>query len=112
MENEKIAAPIVFEQLKTYAETKIKLEKLKAIRTGSPIFASVIIYIIAGCSLILGFLYGSVALAFFLGSLLGSLLAGFACLAGLFVAFGLLVLFAKKPLEMPIINTIVRKTAN
>jgi len=112
MENENLLEPVVLEQLKSYSEAKLKLEKFRAIRKGSPLAATVIITSIAACCLLLGFLFGCVTLAFYLGSLFGSLLAGFGCLAALFIFFGLLLLAIQNGLQIPITNFIIKKSCN
>jgi len=112
MENENIAEPVLLGQLKSYAEIRLKLEKFKAVKNCSPTAANVIIYVIAACSLILGFSFGSVTLAFYLGELLGSLMAGFGTVAALYIGFGILLLLSKKTLQKPIVNVIIKKSCN
>ena len=107
-----IMEPLVLGELKSYTEVKLKLEKFKAIRKGSPIAASMIICSIAACSLLMGFLFGSTTLAFYLSSLLGSLLAGFGCVAAIFFLVGVILLMSQKGLKTPIVNFIIKKTCN
>lgn len=112
MENENTAEPLLISQLKSYSETRLKLEKFKAIKKGSPIVANALVIAIAACGLILGCLFGSITLAFYLSSLMGSLTAGFGCVAGLFVVYGILMLSLKKILQKPIVNAIIKKSCN
>jgi len=112
METESIKEPILFAQLISYAETSFRFQKLKAIRKGSPIVACLIMDVIAAGSFVVGFLFGSVTLAFYLGSVLGSLLAGFGAVTGLFIVFGIAILALKKALQKPIVNIIIKKSCN
>jgi len=112
MDHQEITEPLLFAQLKSYKDVKLKLEKFKAIRKAAPAVTTSMLYVIAASSFILGFLFGSVTLAFFLGSLFGSILIGFGCVAVIFIILGIVLLILHKVIQKPIVNLIIKKTCN
>ena len=101
--------PPLLEQLKEYAETRIKLAKYQAIEGGTTIAASIIADIIAIVSMIFAFVFGSFTLAFYLSSVLGALWMGFGCVAILYLIIALALKYNKKNLEKPIVNVFIQK---
>jgi hypothetical protein len=90
MEANKEPHPPIIDQLKEYAEIRLKLAKLRA-------------------SMVLAFIFGSITLAYYLGDVLGATWRGFGCVALLYLIIALIIKFNKKSLERPIINGIIQK---
>jgi hypothetical protein len=101
-------APIV-EQLKDYAETQVKLAKFKAIEGGSTIAAGLISDMVVAFSFVLAFVFGSITLGYYLGSVLHSEWMGFGCVTVLYLLIAFFFIVNKKNFEGPIANSFVRK---
>jgi hypothetical protein len=109
MEEQKEKLPPIIDQLKEYAETRIKLAKYEAIDRSSSIAASIVVDVIIAISFILTFLFLSFTLAFYLSHLLGSYWAGFGCTALLYLIIAICLILAKGKLQQPIINLFIKK---
>jgi hypothetical protein len=109
MEAKKETPPPILDQLKDYAETRLKLAKYQAIEGGTSIAASVISDIAVFISMVLAFIFASFTLAFFLGSLLGADWLGFGCVSIIYLIIALVVKAKKKNLEGPITEAIIKK---
>ena len=109
MEAKKETPPSILDQLKEYAETRIKLAKYEAIEGGTSLIASLIADIVIVFSATLAFIFASITIAFFLGDVLGAYWRGFGCVAILYVAIVLLIKYNRQRLEIPITNTLIQK---
>jgi len=109
MEDKKETQPPIIEQLKEYAETRVKLAKYRAIEGGTSIAASIIADIIAIISMTMAFIFGSVTLAFYLAEKFNSDWEGFACVAVIYLIIAIIIRVNKKRLEKPIVNGIIQK---
>ena len=104
--------PSLIEQLKEYAETRIKLVKLQAVDTGTSIIASLVAQLVVIISLLLVFIFASLTLAFFLSELFNSFWQGFGCTALIYLIIAL-ILNAKKPgIEKTIASALIEKILN
>jgi hypothetical protein len=101
--------PPLFEQLKEYAETRIKLAKYQAIEGGTSIAAGLIADVVTVISLALAFIFASITLAYYLGSVLGQPWMGFGCVAVLYLIIALAIKYNRKRLEKPIVNAFIQK---
>jgi hypothetical protein len=101
--------PSIIEQLKEYAETRIKLAKYQAIEGGTSIAAGLIADVVTVMSLVLAFIFASLTLAYYLGSVLGAIWMGFGCVALLYVIIALAIKYNRKRLEKPIVNAFIQK---
>jgi hypothetical protein len=106
--NETTTPPII-DQLKEYAETRIKLAKYQAIDGVTTITASIIADVVAIISMLLAFIFASFTLAFYLGSLFNATWIGFGCVALLYLIVALVIKYKKQSLEKPIINAFIQK---
>src|ERR1700749_4324944 len=79
MEEKSSTYPPIIDQLKSYAETQTKLAKYLALQKGSPVAARILTDIVAAGCLLLGFIFASVTLGLYLGSLFRCNYAGVAC---------------------------------
>ena len=101
--------PPIIDQLKEYAETRIKLAKYQAIEGGTTIAASLIADVVTIISMVLAFVFASFTLAFYLASVLDSLWMGFGCVALLYLIIAIAIKVNKKSLEKPIVNAFIKK---
>ena len=109
MESQKETPPPIIDQLKEYAETRIKLAKYQAIEGGSSVAASLIADCVAIGSMVLAFVFASCTLAYYLGDWLGATWKGFGCVAIIYLIISVAIKLNKKNLEKPIANTIIQK---
>ncbi|HEY0245344.1 MAG TPA: hypothetical protein VGC01_07255 [Mucilaginibacter sp.] len=101
--------PPLFDQLKEYAETRIKLTKLKAIDSSSTVIASLIADVVVVISMVFAFVFASFTLAFYLAGVLGALWMGFGCVALIYLFIAILFKLNKRGLEKPIANAFIQK---
>ena len=106
---ETIIEPPVIDQVKAYAETRIKLAKYQAIEKGSSVTAGIIAGVVTAFCFLLAFLFASITLACFLAIVLGTYWAGFGCVALLYLLIGIVVILSKKGIEKSLINTFIKK---
>jgi Putative Actinobacterial Holin-X, holin superfamily III len=109
MEEKKDTQPPLFDQLKDYADTQIKLAKYDAIDRSSKFMASFITDMIVGVIFVLAFLFISFAIAFVLANWLGSKWAGFGCMAGIYIIMGLIIIWQKDRIQVPLVNLFIKK---
>lgn len=109
MEAKKETPPPIIEQLKDYAETRIKLAKYQAIEGGSTIAASLIAEAVAIGSMVLAFIFASFTLAFYLAEVFSADWKGFGCVAIIYLVIAVVLKVNKSSLEKPIVNAFIRK---
>jgi hypothetical protein len=109
MEAKKETPPPIIDQLKEYAETRIKLAKYQAIEGGTSIAASLIADAVSIGAMVLAFIFASFTLAFYLNGVLGSNWMGFGCVAVLYFIIAIAIKLNKKSLEKPIVNAFIQK---
>ena len=101
--------PPIIDQLKDYAETRIKLAKYQAIEGGSSIAAGLVTDVVIVVSMVLAFVFASLTLAFYLSEVLHATWAGFGCVAILYLIIALCIKYNRKNIEKPIVNAIIQK---
>jgi hypothetical protein len=101
--------PHLFDQVKEYAETRLKLAKYQAIEGGTSIAASMIADVVVIICTCMAFIFASVTLAFYLAEVFNSDWKGFACVGGVYLLIAILVKYNRKRLERPIVNTLIQK---
>ena len=101
--------PPIIDQLKEYVETRIKLAKYQAIEGGSAIVAGLIADVVIVVSMVLAFLFATITLAYYLGSVLNATWAGFGCVAVLYLIIALCIKYNRRSIEKPIVNSIIQK---
>ncbi|WP_428328038.1 phage holin family protein [Mucilaginibacter sp.] len=109
MEAKKDTPPPIIDQLKEYAETRIKLAKYQAIEGGSSIAAGIIADIAVIVSMVLAFIFASFTLAFYLAQVLNSYWMGFGCVALIYLIIAFAVKYNRHALEKPIVNAFIHK---
>ena len=101
--------PPILDQLKDYAETRIKLAKYQAVEGGSSILASLIADTVTIISMVFAFIFASVTLAFYLGDVFGANWKGFGCVALIYLLIAIFIKMYKKKLERPLVNAFIQK---
>ena len=109
MEDNKETPPFIIDQLKEYAETRIKLAKYQAIEGGTSIAAGLISDVVTIISMVLAFIFASLTLAFYLSQVLDSDWAGFGIVSIIYLIIAIAIKLNKKRLEKPIVNAFIRK---
>lgn len=109
MEDKKETPPPLFDQLKDYADTQIKLAKYEAIDRSSKFMASFVTDMIVAVIFVLAFLFISFAIAFVLSHWFGSYWAGFGCMGGIYIIMGLVIIWQKDRIQAPVINLFIKK---
>jgi hypothetical protein len=109
MEAKKETPPPILEQLREYAETRIKLAKYQAIEGGTSFAASLISDCIIIFSSLLAFIFFSFTLAFLLGEAFGHYWAGFGCVTLLYVIIALALKYNRQRFEKPIVDAFIQK---
>ncbi len=109
MEAKKEPQPPLIDQLREYAELRFKLEKYKAIDSGSTILSGILADVVVIVSMVLAFIFASFTLAFYLAEKLESYSGGFGCVALLYLVIAIIIKVNKKGLEKPIADVFVRK---
>ncbi len=109
MESEKETPPPIIDQLKDYAETRIKLAKYQAIEGGTTIAASLAADIVVFISAVLAFIFASLTVAYLIGKLVHADWIGFGCVSIIYLIIAVVVKVKKQLLEKPIVNAIIRK---
>ena len=95
--------PPILDQLRQYAETKIKLLKYEGIDKASSVIAEVITDIIVVILLLIAFLFFSITLALFAAHLLSSYWEGFGCVTLLYI----IIVAAARILKISIQNVLI-----
>lgn len=104
--------PPILDQLKEYAETRIKLAKYKTIEKSTSIIAGVVTDIVIIASLLLTFLFASFTLALFLADVFHSYWKGFGSVALIYLIIAVVVMMAKNGFKKPIVNALIKKIFN
>ena len=108
LENTKTEALIY--HVSTCASTNYELIKLEAAERSSTIGSGLISALLVGFVGVLFIFFGSLALGFYLSTIIGNAYSGFLIVAGIYLFFVTLLLLARKKLiEEPLRDNIIRK---
>lgn len=100
----------LLEKVENYAKTTIDLVKLKAIDKLSVIASNVVFGVIMALLVFFFLLILNLALAFWVGDLLGKTYLGFFAVAGFYVLLIVIILLFKKQfIKTPVTNTMISK---
>jgi hypothetical protein len=102
----------MFDEIKAYFKTWIRLLKLEAIDTGSSLIAAFIVDLLLIVVFIFALIFFSAALAALAAHLLHSKSAGTACVAGLYVLVAICVPLCRKPFQNLLIRYLLKKIDN
>ena len=101
--------PPILDQLKEYAEIRLKLAKYQVVEGGSSILASMIADVVVIICMTFAFIFASITLAYYLSYVLASYWMGFACVSLIYLIIAIAVKYNKKRLERPVVNAIIQK---
>ncbi|HEY4153964.1 MAG TPA: hypothetical protein VGM24_01000 [Puia sp.] len=105
-----ISIKSLLEKSQDYLETKIEIARLKTIDKSSDLVSSVIVLISVILMALLFFLFISIGVALYLGTLVGSAHAGFFIVGGAYgIVLLLLYAFREKWVKAPVANLIIKK---
>jgi uncharacterized BrkB/YihY/UPF0761 family membrane protein len=103
----------LFDDAKSYLDTRVEYTRLYLVEQVSKIFADIVTNAAVIICFILAFLFGTFTLALFLSDVLGSYARGFGCVAIIYVFLALFVYYTKeKFIEKAIINFTIRNYFN
>ena len=98
---------------KSYIDTRLDYVHLKSVEKGSKLFADLITNTVVVVCFVLAFLLGTITLALYLAEVFGSMVAGFGCVAGIYLLLSIIVFLAKdKIIEKVLVNMFIRKYFN
>jgi hypothetical protein len=103
------ASPDIFILIKEYIATRVELIRLTAIERATVVASNLITDSFVFITGILTFLFGSFALALWLGELTGSYAAGFGIMTLIYLALTLIVLFTKDKIVDKYLNDFLVK---
>ncbi len=103
----------LIEDAKGYLDTRIELAKLQTIEKTSEVAGSASVALLLLIFFSMVFLFGSIALAYYISEITGKYSVGFLCVAGINLLIGLIVYFSRerwinKPITNLIIKTLLR----
>jgi len=112
-ENKEKSIEDLYDDAKSYLDTKVEYTRLYLVEKISKIFADVVTNALVIICFVLAFLFGTFTLALFLSDVLGSYTKGFGCVALIYVFLALIVYFTKdKYIEKAIINFTIKNYFN
>jgi hypothetical protein len=94
--------------IKEYIATRLEIVRLSAIERLTLILPVVIISTVLVVLILLGWLFGSVTLALYIGSLLDSNTKGFGVVTLIYIALGLIIYFSKEGVQKKLTDRFVR----
>lgn len=98
---------------KSYVDTRLDYLHLRSVEKGSKLFADLITNTVVVVSFLLAFLLGTVTLALYLSEVFGSFVAGFGCVAGIYLLLSIIVFLTKDNIiEKILVNMFIRKYFN
>jgi ABC-type multidrug transport system fused ATPase/permease subunit len=109
MEEKATIAESIVEHAKEYAKASLDLIKLQAVNKGSEVASIILSYIIVIATLLMFIMIVNIAVAIWLGDLLGKLYYGFFIVAGFYLVVSFIVYVGYKVLiKKPINNLAIR----
>lgn len=100
----------LLDKIKDYLNTRIRLSKLTLIEKGVLLFANLLTNGVVIVFIILGFLFVSLAMGFYISDLLGNSFGGFFIVSLFYFVLAVLIYSLKdKYIEKPIINGMIKK---
>lgn len=95
---------------KSYVDTRLEYLHLKSVEKGSKLFSDLITNTVVMVCFLLAFLFGTFTLALYLSEVFGSYVAGFGCVAGIYLLLSIIVFLTKdKFIEKILVNMFIRK---
>ncbi|WP_343530652.1 phage holin family protein [Pedobacter sp.] len=95
---------------KSYIDSRLEYIHLKSVEKGSKLFSDLITNTVVVVCFLLAFILGTVTLALYLADLFGSYVAGFGCVAGIYLFLSIIVFLTKdKFIERILVNMFIKK---
>ena len=104
--------PPIIDQLKEYAETRIKLAKYQAIDSSTSVIGSIVADIALVVCLLLLFSFATVTLGFYLAEVLESFWQGFGCITLLYLIIAIVLKVKRPGLEKGVASALIQKILN
>ena len=109
MENQSSSIESLIDRVKSYAETRIDLLKLKAIDKSSSFLSTLVTMIVLGMVGLIFIILLNIGLALYIGSLVGNAYYGFFIVAGFYLIAGLVIFVCRdKWLKTPVSNVMIK----
>ncbi|WP_316826491.1 phage holin family protein [Pedobacter miscanthi] len=109
-ENKDKSIEDLVDDAKGFLEARVEYTRLYLVEKVSKVFADLVTSTAVIVCFILAFLFGSVTLALYLSSVLGSYAGGFGCVSLFYILLAIIVYLTKdKYIEKAIINVAIRK---
>lgn len=109
---EKQQQPPIVDQLKEYAETRIKLAKLQAIDSSTSVVGSIVADVALVICVLLLFISATVTLGFYLAEVLGSFWQGFGCITLLYLIVVIGLKVKRQDIGKGIASALIQKILN
>ncbi|RWU07503.1 phage holin family protein [Pedobacter chitinilyticus] len=95
---------------KSYVDTRLEYIHLKSVEKGSKLFSDLITNTVVVVCFLLAFILGTITLALYLAEVFGSYVAGFGCVAGIYLLLSIIVFLTKdKFIERLLVNMFIKK---
>ncbi len=110
MEEQEVDPQNIIEKIKEYIHIRTELSLLSAVDKGSQLFANLLTGGLVLILMVLGGLFGSFALGFYLSEVLNNTYGGFLIVAGIYLLLAVILNSIKeKYMEKQIINMVIKK---
>jgi len=110
MEEQEVDPQNIIEKIKKYIHIRTELSLLSAVDKGSQLFANLLTGGLVLILMVLGGLFGSFALGFYLSEVLNNTYGGFLIVAGIYLLLAVILNSIKeKYMEKQIINMVIKK---
>ncbi len=95
---------------KSYVDSRLEYIHLKSVEKGSKLFSDLITNTVVVVCFLLAFILGTITLALYLAEVFGSYVAGFGCVAGIYLFLSIIVFLTKdKFIEKILVNMFIKK---
>ena len=95
---------------KSYVDSRLEHLHLKSVEKGAKLFSDLVTNTVVVICFLLAFILATITLALFLSNLFGSHVAGFGCVAVIYLLFSIIVLLTKdKFIEKFLVNAFIKK---
>ncbi len=111
-DNKEKQQPPIIDQLKEYAETRIKLAKLQAVDSSTSVIGSIIADLAIAICLVLLFVFATTTLGFYLAEVFGSFWQGFGCIALVYLIIAIILKVKRLSIEKAIASGLIQKLLN
>jgi len=95
---------------RSYVDSRLEYIHLKSVEKGSKLFSDLITNTVVVVCFLLAFILGTITLALYLAEVFGSYVAGFGCVAGIYLFLSIIVFLTKdKFIEKILVNMFIKK---